>query len=106
MGTNKMFPFMYKNQSDNDLNKMLNEGYYRLAGSSYTNSPSSSMYGLLMVIRDNQSYGTQICFNSYKGETYIRGFAYNDGTFYEWQRIDNFGYNTLEELAAALKPLM
>lgn len=23
-----------------------------------------------------------------------------------WQRIDNFGYNTLEELAAALKPLM
>lgn len=28
------------------------------------------------------------------------------GNWTDWQRIDNFGYNTLEELAAALKPLM
>ena len=38
--------------------------------------------------------------------TFIR-HGRGDGTnivFSDWQRIDNFGYNTLEELASALKP--
>ena len=37
-------------------------------------------------------------------ERYVR---YSDGgTYTAWSRLDNFGYNTLAELAAALKPLM
>ena len=39
------------------------------------------------------------------GETFIRSKA-NGTEFCSWQRIDNFGYNTLEELATALKPLL
>lgn len=33
--------------------------------------------------------------------------SHNNGSSWsEWTRCDNFGYNTLGELAAALKPLM
>ena len=36
---------------------------------------------------------------------YIRSGT-SSGSFTDWMRTDNFGYNTLDELAAALKPLM
>ena len=99
-------PIGYKSQANTDLNETTQVGVYRLAGTSYTNSPSSILYGILMVLRDSTSYGVQICFNNYKGETYVRGFVFADGTFYDWIRIDNFGYNTLSDLANALKPLL
>ena len=37
---------------------------------------------------------------------YTRSYHINTSSWQSWQRLDNFGYNTLDDLATALKPLL
>lgn len=47
----------------------------------------------------------QIFFGLFRTYFYIRS-SENQSTLSSWRRMDNFGYNTLEGLATALKPLL
>lgn len=58
---------------------------------------------LIVFPSSNKKYGVVQVVTSNTGQTYARS---RWGSWAPWQRLDNFGYNTLEELAAALKPLM
>ena len=87
-----------------DFNDMTNNGMYVFinGGHQNKNEPPLSSGGLLRVygfgdyrVQEYSNYGT----NSYSRIKW-------GTTWYDWQRIDNFGYDTLDELAAALKPLM
>ena len=74
-----------------NINDDLGGGVYSCPNS-YTNGLASTT-GVLYVAGDIKYLVTK--------ETFA--FCRKDGS---WLRADNFGYNSLEELAAALKPLM
>ena len=102
MDTNRLFPFMYKGQIS-DLNNVIESGYY-ITGFNSANSPS--YYCSVMVINTGV-YITQYAKElTAKGKLYVRTGNADVKNWSGWDRIDNFGYNKLEELAAALKPLM
>ena len=105
MNTNKLFSFNDNGYSDGDFNNSTKTGSYEVATTNASNSPvGTTAYGIIVVFKQAH-YITQIFKNVIKDETFIRHRLEN-GSWSEWQRIDNFGCNTLEELAAALKPLM
>ena len=74
--------------------------------SNCTNLPNGHTAGYLEVMWSQATSGKFQIFQptNRKIERYMR---YSDGGSYTaWSRLDNFGYNTLEELATALKPLL
>ena len=85
-----------------DADTATETGVYRIYGK-INNAPLS--YGVLSV--DNTgTYIQQIASASGIDNPTVYLRTRNSDTWSAWQRIDNFGYNTLEDLAAALKPLM
>ena len=109
MNTQKEFPYMYIGivgtyGQIKDFNQVKTSGFYKVSGfdSSISNTPSGNGYGTLEAI-DAGDYILQRYISRNK-EIFVR-HNMNDA-WYPWQRIDNFGCNSLGELAAALKPLM
>ena len=98
--------YNYKGFYDSNLDNLKEQGFYNLT-ESVTNIPSEySGYknaSFVLVFMYSGTQGQQT-FLGRQGAVFHRTL-YN-GTWTAWSRIDNFGYNTLEELAAALKPLM
>lgn len=81
------FPFEVRDRTSGNLNELTQMGIYRVAGTGFLNAPSSSLYGILLVLKDKSSYGVQVLFNSYVGTVYWRGFNWEDNNFYEWKQI-------------------
>ena len=105
MSTNKIAPFGFYNNgqtTDNadDLNKL---GVYRIVSlENYQelNYPANNGYIVNQYVSGS---GYQLFFYA---DTAIVYYRHKWNRWSDWLRIDNFGYNTLEELAAALKPLL
>ena len=93
----------YKNNGVlTDADTATETGVYRIYGK-VNCAPLS--YGVLSV--DNTgTYIQQIASASGVGNPPVYLRTRNSDSWSAWQRIDNFGCNTLEELAAALKPLL
>lgn len=97
-------------RGDDNLDSYIQKGIYEVYGVNTGDSALPTViYGLLEVRVGPDGIGdaiTQVLsLQEYeKSYTYYR--AYWDGAWRDWARLDNFGYNTLEELAAALKPLL
>lgn len=103
-----------------DANAFFNTGVYTLHYNkgSITNIPSelgSTPIGSLHVVKsvssDTMFNVEQTIHDLRTSAVYYRsGYIYKGesvATFdHQWQRLDNFGYNTLEELAAALQPYL
>jgi hypothetical protein len=103
MNTNKLFPFMGlgKIADGTDMNTIKTPGFYHI-GSYVTNGPEFN-WSCVCVFKTHII--TQIAFGlSDKGVSYRTCEDVVSPNWSPWQRIDNFGCNTLNELAAALKP--
>ena len=88
MGTNNLFPFMYLGSASTDLNTVKDSGFYRLAGSGYTNGPTTGIYGTLVVFKDMTSYITQIVLSLLgTPRAFVRGGTFNENTWGEWKEI-------------------
>ena len=68
------------------------------------NTPENFPYGILRT-ELSSNYITQTYTSVSNYAVFYRVNATN-GMIDTWRRIDNFGCNTMEELAAALKPLL
>ena len=88
LGTNKLFPFMCLGGASTDLNTVKDSGFYRLASNSYTNGPSTSMYGVLIVFNDTTSYISQMVLSLFgTPRVYVRGGAFTDNSWGDWKEI-------------------
>ena len=81
------FPFAERSRTSGNLNDMTQMGIYRVAGTGFVNAPTSSIYGILLVLRDRTSYGVQVLFDSSAAKAYWRGFIFTEGNFYDWREI-------------------
>lgn len=85
-----------------DLDTTLTTGYYNLALDGFVvGGTQRSFYGTLIVYESNlyiiqSGYGAN--------GTILRRYNKTTKVFGEWYVFDNFGCNTLDDLAAALKP--
>ena len=86
-----------------NIDSTLSAGYYNTNVTLTVGTSSVPAYGTMLVLESNQ-YVTQTCYVS--GKTFYRRYDKNMKAFDSWQVIDNFGYNTLADLATALKPLL
>ena len=93
---------------DVDLNELINNGIYTCYTSisdfqTNLHYPAEQRYWLVTVETD-QTWKKQTA-TYLTGATFVR---FKDGEYdwSSWKRIDNFGHNTLAELAEALKPLL
>ena len=101
--------------SSGSLNNIVKRGVYYVSISSGKNTdmPDDVYWGILTVTQTSWGQYKTISqhLQSSDNRHYTRS-VYSATNVYPtefttpWQRIDNFGYNTLEELAAALKPLL
>ena len=88
MNTNKLFPFMCLGSAPTDLNTVKNSGFYRLASNSYTNGPTTNMYGVLIVFKDTVSYLSQIALSLLgTPRFFVRGGSFSDDTWNDWKEI-------------------
>ena len=100
--TQQAFKSSYSFASDVDADNVVANTFV----ASCTNLPKGHTVGFLEVM---WSPATSAKFQIFQPtnrntERYMR---YSDGgTYTAWSRLDNFGCNTLEELASALKPLL
>ena len=78
-----------------DLDNVRNTGSYLISASS-SNNPAQG-WGILDVSGDGVNV-SQRFMNIRDGFTWSRGRMSDEETFSPWQRIDNFGYNSLAEL--------
>lgn len=108
MDVNKLFPFMYVDSvgiygNIKDFNQATTSGYYKISGFDETviNKPLTGGYGDLVVHNAN-GYISQVYYGHYGNTLSVR--TYDGKNWSDWVRTDNFGCNTLNELAAALKP--
>ena len=77
-------------------------------GGNATDYPINNPYGILIT---NKTYYPALQ-STYINQTFVRNinrgiytrFKEGQNDWTDWVRADNFGYNTLEELASALKP--
>lgn len=91
-----------------DLDEELEHLSSGMISSSTLNSPGTDV-GMWFVFSpkynvNNNLFVVQLA--SMANRTMYVRFKWNSTAWAPWQRIDNFGYNSLAELAAALKPLM
>ena len=73
-----------------------------------SNSPDDSKWWYVEVsnyVREDNRYISQKATGASSNIMYIRNKQSN-GAWSFWARLDNFGYNSLAELATALKPLL
>lgn len=85
-----------------DASTVKTSGDYIFA-SSASNIPVAK-WGIMKVSGDGKDVSQT--FNTIgTTEVYVRSTD-SEGGWTKWQRIDNFGYNSLEELTTALKPLL
>ena len=119
MNTNKLFPYNFISTvgtygSIKDFNNATETGWYRVSGTSnesgetILNNPSAGGYGFMEV----RKYGTdssasiiQIFHGVFNNQA-VMVRHYSSGEWTAWTRADNFGYNSLEEMANALKLLL
>ena len=88
MSTKGLFPFMLSVAESTDINMFKETGFYRLAGSSFTNGPTSSMYGILVVFKDATSYRTQIALSLLgTPRVFVRGGSFLDNTWAGWKEV-------------------
>ena len=88
MGTNKLFPFMCLGLASTDLNTVNDSGFYRLASNNYTNGPTTSMYGVLIVFKDTISYMSQMVLSLLgTPRVFVRGGAFTDNSWGDWKEI-------------------
>ena len=112
MSTNDMSTFVNSSKIVNDLNKIMPNGVYAyaLSDTDLNGDILGYDYGNVIYFKNRSSFGTfqMVCINTTKpeGDRYFVRRCIADGTWTNWQRIDNFGYNSLAELATALKPLL
>ena len=92
---------LYNYGIGNDVNSLTNTGTWVL-GQNTANAPSSD-YATITVV-NIQGYIHQTFHSLNVRETYIR--SYNKNSWSAWQRIDNFGYNSLADLSAGVAGLM
>lgn len=98
--------YNYKGFYDSNLDNLKVQGFYNLT-ENVTNVPSeysgykNASFVLVFMYSDTQGQQT---FLGRQGSVFHRTL-YN-GNWSAWSRIDNFGYNTLADLATALKPLL
>lgn len=100
MNTSKLFPFMSMSQAPSgDLNNIQTPGTYYLSSmGDYTNNPGFG-WGLLVVFKT--LYTTQIAIQSTSQQVVLRTY---DGTNWSsWVHLDNFGFNSLADLAAGVE---
>lgn len=101
------------NDSSGSLNNIVERGVYyvSISGGKNTDMPDDVYWGILTVTQT--SWGQYRTISQYLQSNDNRHYtrsSYSATSVYPtecttpWQRIDNFGCNTLEELAAALKP--
>lgn len=90
-----------------DCDKATTTGYYVVNSSlGLENAPNDRIWGNMAVFKSGD-YLTQVIYSSGDSVTRIYSRMLISGTTWTpWIRLDNFGYNSLAELAAALKPLM
>lgn len=104
MTSDKLFPFMGKGIAQyGDLNNITDSGFYHVGvENNYQNTPGFGWFCLAVY----KSYIiTQVAFGLLSSGTWYRTREDSGSSSWSpWKRIDNFDYNTLDELAAALKP--
>lgn len=94
----KQFPYIYKGKVT-DANKITVSGIYKMESGSQ-NAPES--FGLLIVYTTDGYYSVQDFHGMSTGRSYTRRKTSVNGSWTSWYRIDNFGYNTLAELASGV----
>ena len=94
------FPVGHRgNLSNVDVNNMKESGLYYLG----TGNTNADAYSYLIV--QNAGYNCLQQMIDHEAKS-VKIRVLHNGTWSTWIRIDNFGYNNLDELAAALKPLI
>ena len=97
-------PMGYKSEiTPSDYDNTIESGYYPVRGTSSGNVKND--YGLLVIYKGFSDNIVQIKYSLNMFSGVIKRVKLASG-WSDWFRIDNFGYNSLAELAAALKPLM
>ena len=92
-------PVSYKSLAPGtDLNTSINAGIYKLSGG-YSNAPFSQTWGWLDVRPTGDGRTSQMIYDLSGSKSGIYFRETYDGT---WKRIDNFGYNSLKELAGGV----
>ena len=99
-------PLGNKTKTSKNLDDYRDVGIYDIiADSSTTNQPENAWATLIVTAFEPKKNYIQQVFKPFgSSKYYVRLF--NGTGWASWSRGDNFGYNTLAELAAALKPLM
>lgn len=88
METNKLFPFMYKGSAALNFDEIVEAGFYRVAGQSYTNTPQPALYGVLLVFKDNVSYLTQVLISVLASAgVWVRSGSFTDNNYGDWKRL-------------------
>ena len=96
-------PLVFKSVlPSNNADEIKENGWYECLNM-VENMPEVWCY-LFVYKMSTYNFIIQHAINNESGGYYFRK-CYG-GTWQPWQRIDNFGYNSLEELASALKPLL
>lgn len=93
--------------SDTSYNDVIQNGIYTIYNQVGLDGPVDESIRLHLVVeRTTDGIIAQTASRFDNNARYIRSLHPNTNKWTPWYRIDNFGYNTLEELAAALKPLL
>ena len=88
MGANKLFPFMHKGNAVSNFDEIVETGFYRVAGQSYTNTPQSSLYGVLLVFKDKTSYITQVLISLLGTPgVWARSGTFTNNSYEDWKRL-------------------
>lgn len=88
MNTDKLFKFMYRGISPQNLNdSSLNSGIYRLGSPPYTNAPTAHIYGILVAFKDGYSYGGQILFGTNVNKIYLRTWIFSESSYSDWMEL-------------------
>ena len=93
--------------SDTSYNDVIQNGIYTIYNQDGLDGPVKESIRLHLVVeRAGDGIISQTASRFDNNACYVRSLHPNTNKWTPWYRIDNFGYNTLEELAAALKPLL
>ena len=105
MLTNGLYPFMERNTilDDTDLDSLKVSGVYNMRNIPEDN-PCPVKYGN-MVIYKSWGQTSQTVFDYKNGSVYSRA-NWNDEGWSVWKRLDNFGYNTINELSTGVAGLI
>lgn len=95
-------PLGYKNLIRNEeaLDVAVEPGYYGLQASITVGSNTETVFGTLLV-QSSPNYVIQIATGS-AGIALMRRYDVGSSVWNAWTRLDNFGYNSLEELAGGV----